>query len=166
MTSLNALSWLTLSMIHSIGKIDIFSNINNLFRWGNITNLNATSSARTQAEKSGVVESGAGAPALGSGGSSFAFAPGLSPAPMAAFPVPRSPNPACGFPAPGSPVGSCASHTDHQDGSWEGGAGWSGSPRPLHDSHPASHVVSGVPPGLFTPRRRRTIRVRPLRFRM
>ena len=112
------------------------------------------------------VESGAGAPALGSGGFSVAFAPGLSPAPMAAFPVPRSPNPACGFPAPGSPVGSCTSHTDHQNGSWEGGTGWSGNPRPMHASHPASRVVSGVPPGLFTPRRRRTFRVRPLRFRM
>ncbi len=70
-----------------------------------------------------IVESGAGAPALGSGGLSVAFAPGLSPAPMAAFPVPRSPNPACGFPAPGSPVGSCTSHTDHQNGSWGGGGG-------------------------------------------
>ena len=66
------------------------------------------------------VESGAGAPASGSGGCSVAFAPGLSPAPMAAFPGPRSPNPACRFPAPGSPAGSCASHTDHRD---EVGAG-------------------------------------------
>ena len=57
------------------------------------------------------VESGAGAPALGSGGRAVAFAPGLNPAPMAAFPVPRSPNPACSFPAPGSPLGSCTSHT-------------------------------------------------------
>ena len=67
-----------------------------------------------------LVESGAGAPASGSGGCSVAFAPGLSPAPMAAFPGPRSPNPACRFPAPGSPAGSCASHTDHRD---EVGAG-------------------------------------------
>ena len=57
------------------------------------------------------VEAGAGAPALGSGGRAVAFAPGLNPAPMAAFPVPRSPNPACSFPAPGSPLGSCTSHT-------------------------------------------------------
>ena len=35
-----------------------------------------------------VVESGAGAPASGSGGLSVAFAPGLSPAPVTAFPVP------------------------------------------------------------------------------
>ena len=66
------------------------------------------------------VESGASAPASGSDGCSVAFAPGLSPAPMAAFPGPRSPNPACRFPAPGSPAGSCASHTDHRD---EVGAG-------------------------------------------
>ena len=36
----------------------------------------------------GRAESGAGAPALGSGGLSVAFAPGLSPAPLTAFPVP------------------------------------------------------------------------------
>ena len=36
----------------------------------------------------GLVESRTGAPALGSGGLSVAFAPGLSPAPVAAFPVP------------------------------------------------------------------------------
>ncbi len=60
------------------------------------------------------VESGADAPALGYGGGSVTFAPGLSPAPLAAFPVPRSPNPACLFPAPGSPVGSCVSHTDRR----------------------------------------------------
>ncbi|MCY4515302.1 MAG: reverse transcriptase domain-containing protein, partial [Candidatus Tectomicrobia bacterium] len=38
------------------------------------------------------VESRAGAPAAGSGGCSIAFALGLSPAPMTAFPVPRSSN--------------------------------------------------------------------------
>ncbi len=74
-----------------------------------------------------VVESGAGAPAVGSGGSSGAFATGLSPAPLATFPVPRSPNPACRFPAPGSPVGSCTSHTgdefQQQQGSWPHGFG-------------------------------------------
>ncbi len=73
------------------------------------------------------VESGAGAPAVGSGGSSGAFATGLSPAPLATFPVPRSPNPACRFPAPGSPVGSCTSHTgdefQQQQGSWPHGFG-------------------------------------------
>ena len=53
------------------------------------------------------VESGAGAPALGSGGSSVAFAPGLSPAPMAAFPVPRSSNRTCEFPAYGFRTRSC-----------------------------------------------------------
>ena len=53
------------------------------------------------------VESRAGAPVLGSGGLSVAFAPGLSPAPLTAFPVPRSSNRACGFPAPGFPSRSC-----------------------------------------------------------
>ena len=77
--------------------------------------------------RSTAVESGAGAPAVGSGGSSGAFATGLSPAPLATFPVPRSPNPACRFPAPGSPVGSCTSHTgdefQQQQGSWPHGFG-------------------------------------------
>ena len=53
------------------------------------------------------VESGAGAPALGSGGLSVAFASGRSPAPLTAFPVPRSSNRACGFPAPGFPTRAC-----------------------------------------------------------
>ncbi len=82
---------------------------------------------RSQCCRGSTVESGAGAPAVGSGGSSGAFATGLSPAPLATFPVPRSPNPACRFPAPGSPVGSCTSHTgdefQQQQGSWPHGFG-------------------------------------------
>ena len=50
------------------------------------------------------VGSRAGAPPVGSGGSSGAFAPGLSPAPVGAFPAPASSNPACRFPALGFPV--------------------------------------------------------------
>ena len=46
------------------------------------------------------VESRTGAPALGSGGLSGAFAPGLSPAPMAAFPVPAHQTGRAGFPHP------------------------------------------------------------------
>ena len=51
------------------------------------------------------VGSGAGAPTVGSGGYSVAFAPGLSPAPLVTFPAPAASNPACGFPALGFPVG-------------------------------------------------------------
>ena len=54
-----------------------------------------------------MVESGAGALTLGSGGCSVAFAPVLSPAPMASFPVPRSSNRTCGFPASGFRTRSC-----------------------------------------------------------
>ena len=50
------------------------------------------------------VGSRAGAPPVGSGGSSGAFAPGLSPAPVGTFPAPASSNPACRFPALGFPV--------------------------------------------------------------
>ena len=46
------------------------------------------------------VESRTGAPALGSGGLSGAFAPGLSPAPVAAFPVPAHQTGRAGFPHP------------------------------------------------------------------
>ena len=46
------------------------------------------------------VESRTGAPALGSGGLSVAFAPGLSPAPMAAFPVPAHQTGRADFPHP------------------------------------------------------------------
>ena len=53
------------------------------------------------------VESGAGAPVLGSGGWSIAFALGLSPAPITAFPGPRSSNRTCRFPASGFPMRSC-----------------------------------------------------------
>ena len=42
---------------------------------------------------------------VGSGGSSGAFAPGLSPAPLGTFPAPASSNPAGRFPALGFPVG-------------------------------------------------------------
>ena len=72
------------------------------------------------------VESRAGAPVVGSGGGSVAFATGLSPAPVTAFPVPRSPNPACGFPAPGSPVGSCPSHTGDKCARQQGKGGHMG----------------------------------------
>ena len=50
------------------------------------------------------VGSRAGALSVGSGGSSGAFAPGLSPAPVGTFPAPASSNPACRFPALGFPV--------------------------------------------------------------
>ena len=50
------------------------------------------------------VGSRAGAPPVGSGGSSGAFALGLSPAPVGTFPAPASSNPACRFPALGFPV--------------------------------------------------------------
>ena len=46
------------------------------------------------------VESRTGAPASGSGGGSVAFAPGLSPAPMAAFPVPAHQTGRADFPHP------------------------------------------------------------------
>ena len=48
----------------------------------------------------GVVESRTGAPALGSGGGSGAFAPGLSPAPVATFPVPAHQTGRADFPHP------------------------------------------------------------------
>jgi hypothetical protein len=50
------------------------------------------------------VGSGTGAPTLGSGGASSAFAPALSPAPVITFPAPATSNPACRFPAPGFPA--------------------------------------------------------------
>ena len=50
------------------------------------------------------VGSGTGAPTVGSGGWSVAFAPGLSPAPIITFPAPASSNPAYGFPVLGSPA--------------------------------------------------------------
>ncbi len=50
------------------------------------------------------VGSGIGAPTVGSGGSSRAFAVGLSPAPLVTFPTPASSNPAYGFPVPGFPA--------------------------------------------------------------
>ena len=50
------------------------------------------------------VGSGTGAPILGSGGCSIAFALGLSPAPMITFPTPASSNAACGFPALRFPI--------------------------------------------------------------
>ena len=50
------------------------------------------------------VGSGIGAPTVGSGGSSKAFAVGLSPAPLVTFPTPASSNPAYGFPVPGFPA--------------------------------------------------------------
>ena len=43
---------------------------------------------RTISEQDELVESGAGAPTLGSGGDSGAFVPGLSPAPIVTFPAP------------------------------------------------------------------------------
>ena len=46
------------------------------------------------------VGSRTGAPPVGSGGCSVAFAPGLSPAPVGTFPAPASSNPACRFTAP------------------------------------------------------------------
>ncbi len=53
------------------------------------------------------VESRGGAPALGSGGGSDAFASGLSPAPMATFPHPRSSNRTCPTQASGFRTRSC-----------------------------------------------------------
>ena len=41
---------------------------------------------------------------VGSGGSSKAFALGLSPAPLVTFPAPATSNPAYGFPVPGFPA--------------------------------------------------------------
>ena len=64
-----------------------------------------------------LVESRAGAPALGSGGDSDTFAPGLNPAPIVTFPAPALRTPACRFPAPGSPVASCASYTNRREDS-------------------------------------------------
>ena len=101
------------------------------------------------------VESGAGAPALGFGGNAIAFALGLSPTPMAAFPVPRSPNPACQFPAPGSPVGSCVSHTDRRAGTEGEGVVGSSDSRCGNCTVPAlpTASASGEAASLFTPRR-------------
>ena len=53
------------------------------------------------------VESRGGAPALGSGGGSDAFASALSPAPMATFPHPRSSNRTCPTQASGFRTRSC-----------------------------------------------------------
>ena len=50
------------------------------------------------------VGSRAGAPSVGSGGHSTAFAMGLSPAPVVTFPTPATSNPACRLPAPGFPA--------------------------------------------------------------
>ena len=50
------------------------------------------------------VGSRAGAPTVGSGGDTTAFAMGLSPAPVVTFPPPATSNPACRLPAPGFPV--------------------------------------------------------------
>jgi len=50
------------------------------------------------------VGSRTGAPTVGSGGSSKAFALGLSPAPLVTFPAPATSNPAYGFPVPGFPA--------------------------------------------------------------
>ncbi len=50
------------------------------------------------------VGSRAGAPTVGSGGHSTAFAMGLSPAPVVTFPTPATSNPACRLPAPGFPA--------------------------------------------------------------
>ena len=107
------------------------------------------------------VESGAGAPALGSDGVSVAFAPGLSPAPMAAFPVPRSPNPACQFPALGSPVGSCGSHTEDRSTGSDGFSGHRVLRWPLwkmHGFHTSPRFVLGPPSSLSTPRWCRSVR--------
>ena len=54
-----------------------------------------------------IVESGAGAPVLGCGGGSVAFAPGLNPTPITAFPVPRSSNRTCATNASGFRTRSC-----------------------------------------------------------
>ena len=50
------------------------------------------------------VGSRTGAPSVGSGGHSTAFAMGLSPAPVVTFPTPATSNPACRLPAPGFPA--------------------------------------------------------------
>ena len=61
----------------------------------------ATAYATSATPKSDTpVESRTGAPASGSGGLSVAFAPGLSPAPMAAFPVPAHQTGRADFPHP------------------------------------------------------------------
>ena len=65
--------------------------------------MRCTTIAKKDRDKIGrptAVESRTGAPALGSGGCSGTFAPGLSPAPMAAFPVPAHQTGRAVFPHP------------------------------------------------------------------
>ena len=76
-------------------------------RWASRRSTSSSSTIRSGPSKLWTVESGAGALTLGSGGCSVAFAPVLSPAPMASFPVPRSSNRTCGFPASGFRTRSC-----------------------------------------------------------
>ena len=60
------------------------------------------------------VGSRTGAPALGSGGLSIAFALVLSPAPLTAFPVPATSNRTCRFPASGFPTNVTPRHTSYR----------------------------------------------------
>ena len=96
--------------------------------------------------ENGVVESGAGAPALGYGGGSGAFASGLSPSPLAAFPVPRS---SVGS-GPGAPIlgsGGC---------SIAFALGLSPAPMTTFPTPASSNAACGFPalrfPIAFTPR--------------
>jgi len=73
-------------------KLTNISGYHSRVAWGNFTPTPSQ------------VGSGIGAPTVGSGGSSKAFAVGLSPAPLVTFPTPATSNPAYGFPVPGFPA--------------------------------------------------------------
>ena len=115
----------------------------------------------------GAVESRAGAPTVGSGGDSVAFAPGLNPAPMVTFPAPALRTRRADFRhralqwdhAPRTRT-ACASRTRKRSGSPDMICGC-GTASALH-----ARPVSGAPPSLFTPRRHRTTAVRLLRLCM
>ena len=129
-------------------------------RLGKVDLLGATDEGR-------LVESRTGAPTLGSGGDSGAFAPGLSPAPIATFPAPALRTRRADF-------RHRALQWDHAPrtrtaGKIPGGR-WSDSPDIICGRGTASalrsRLVSGEPSSLFTPRRHRTCAARLLHFCM
>ena len=104
-----------------------------------------------------LVESGAGAPPLGSGGDSGAFAPGLSPAPIGTFPAPALRTRRADF-------RHRALQWDHASRTRIAVAiracSWPGLRprlRALHGVRSASRLETGEPASLFTPRRHRNL---------
>ena len=112
------------------------------------------------------VESRAGAPTLGSGGDSGAFAPGLSPAPIVSFTAPALRTRRADFRhralqwdhAPRTRIAGRFGHVD--------GRILRHRLRPLHGVRSTYRLVSSEPSSLFTPRRHRTFPVRLLHLCM